>query len=121
MTPYDRQIRNILWTIAVLLCIVIVCLVWALWPPDHKQQAMFDVSLKDYKLLHQPGLNDFIVRVEKGNMSILAADSFANRCQFDIDPGEMAAMSTDSLHPDAALLWRDRNNITHLSYNFTKK
>ena len=41
---------------------------------------------------------------------------------FDIDPGEMQAMSTDSLHPDPALVWRDTvNNISHVSFNFSKQ
>lgn len=80
MTPYDRQIRNILRTIAVLLCIVIVCLVYLMMP--RKQQP---------------------------------------RVIFDIDPLEMQAMSTDSLHPDSALLWKDTvNNISHVSYNYSK-
>lgn len=81
MTPYDRQIRNILRTIAVLLCIVIVCLVWDIGR---------NVGPKEAKVI------------------------------FDIDPGEMDAISRDSTHPDPGLLWKDRNNIPHVRYNFTK-
>ena len=121
---HDKQIRNLLIAFLIGLAALIGFFIWDIQlhlNKPHKQQVLFNVSWKDYKLLKQPGLNNFIIRINEQDLSILAADSFADRCSIDIDQLELQAMSTDSLHPDPALLWKDTvNNISHVSYNFSK-
>jgi hypothetical protein len=122
MSKHKQHSSNV-WTFIGLIALVVLLMAQfgCKTNADRKQQIILDVSWRDYKLMKRVGWQNLIITTDSNfNMSATLAYPNTTRVYLDIDPGELNAMSTDSLHPDSALIYMGKYGVPHVSYNYSK-